>query len=237
MSLTNVPASAQTNCMADTTTDAADKLRTLADWQFEVQHQRLTDLHNRTIGWPRSFTLSLERVESPAPHQLPIPEKHAVAVQEQPDSDYLRLVEKLGIRSAAILTVKLEAILADEFIPVFDYEKVEQYLNNECLKRAQAQALAQAQDRLSYTSWCWKPVRAEDRKGTSGMPRVTRQLYQQAIPGEVLLTMERIAAKLPEAKFFVSEIVDVADPFLAVTVKGANKLWVIERWDEPSFRG
>lgn len=165
---------------------------------------------------------------------LPVPEKSPVAVApDSPDDQYRALAAKLGIRSTALLAAELECLLASEMIPVYDYQKVAQYLENECRKASLSQP------RTPWTTtlmWCWKPVREQDRLENKSYAPISSNLYQQALRLPVLLTMERIAEKLPEAKFFVSEIEAVLDPFLAVTVEGAGKLYVIERWDEPGFR-
>lgn len=64
-------------------------------------------------------------------------------------------------------------------------------------------------------------------------------LYNKPIPYPVLLTVKKIADAFPEATFWVSDEakvvpVPVLDPFLGV--RYADKFWIIERWDEPSFR-
>ena len=56
------------------------------------------------------------------------------------------------------------------------------------------------------------------------------------IPIPVMLTIDRIESLYPSARFYISDIRDVKDPFLAVTVDGADTLFVIERWDDPNFR-
>jgi hypothetical protein len=54
----------------------------------------------------------------------------------------------------------------------------------------------------------------------------------------VLLTIKAIRDAAPSAHFYVSDEFTkerIPDPFLLVEVAGEQ--FVIERWDEPSFRG
>lgn len=65
-------------------------------------------------------------------------------------------------------------------------------------------------------------------------------IYDKPVPYPVLLTVERIAEKFPEAHFFVNDEArsmvseKVLDPFLMVVI--GTKRYIIERWDEPKFR-
>lgn len=65
--------------------------------------------------------------------------------------------------------------------------------------------------------------------------------YAKPVPMPVLATVARLLEKVPDAKFFISDETTLAerfkDPFLAVQLPGSEELYVIERWDEPSFRG
>lgn len=64
-------------------------------------------------------------------------------------------------------------------------------------------------------------------------------LYSKPIPLPVLLTVENIQHRLPEACFFISDeaqrMTQPVDPFLMVLV--GNERYIVERWDEPNFRG
>lgn len=64
-------------------------------------------------------------------------------------------------------------------------------------------------------------------------------LYAKPVPLPVLLTIEAIQQRVPDALFFVSDearrMPERVDPFLMVLVAGER--YIVERWDEPSFRG
>lgn len=71
------------------------------------------------------------------------------------------------------------------------------------------------------------------------------QVYDQPIPYPVLLTVEKIEKRFEtndELVFMVSDLTSEtvrpldADPFLAVYA-GDSRLFIVERWDEPSFCG
>ena len=69
---------------------------------------------------------------------------------------------------------------------------------------------------------------------------IRAKLYAKPIPLPVLRTVETIALKFPSAQFYVSDdhhrrLNVVKDPFLMV--RCAGKDYIIERWDEPGFRG
>jgi len=173
------------------------------------------------------------RVKEPAPATVDVPVACAVAEPDGPDAEYLTLAERLGIRNGAILTAKLERVLHAEMIPVYEYAKVAAYLDH--LAERRTHELRAASGEWIRSSWCWFSLRKGEHKGVH-TANVSKSVYQSAIPAPVLLTIEKIQTQLPEARFFISAIVDVPDPFLAVSVPGADKLWVIERWDEPGFR-
>ena len=65
-------------------------------------------------------------------------------------------------------------------------------------------------------------------------------LYSKPVPYPVLLTVDRISTEFPDAGFWVSDeaivLKDVVkDPFLLVDYAGEN--FIIEKWDEPTFKG
>lgn len=64
--------------------------------------------------------------------------------------------------------------------------------------------------------------------------------YSEAVPLPVLLTVERLADRIgDDAEFFVAALGGPIDPFLGIRLKSdpAHTLFVVERWDEPGFRG
>jgi hypothetical protein len=91
-------------------------------------------------------------------------------------------------------------------------------------------------NRFDYTDWNWHPIKSSNGFWSGRPNHVSADVYNKPIPMPVMLTIDRIESLYPSARFYVSDIRDVKDPFLAVTVDGADTFFVIERWDEPSFR-
>lgn len=151
---------------------------------------------------------------------------------DSPDAEYMRLASKLGIKSPVILEAKLERVLEEERIHVYNFDKVSAFLQNECQRLRKKSAEAKT---FNSYQWYWKPLREQDRN--KKLSKALNEIYLQKVPDVVLMTVEKIADRMPEAKFFVSEIKEYEDPFLGVTVKKSSKIWVIERWNEPAFMG
>lgn len=82
--------------------------------------------------------------------------------------------------------------------------------------------------------WGWVPLNERARQNATRMT----DHYTKPIPTPVLLTMERIIDAFADAKFQVTDIsrIERPDPFLRVSVDGET-WFIIERWDEPAFRG
>jgi hypothetical protein len=202
----------------------------------ELEEASSRSMSGYTISFPTPSIFSREPIPQPEPESLPAPLPSAIAVQDDaPDADYQALADKLGIRSAALLESKLEAILAEEMIPVYEYAKVEAYLDNLVAKRNYELGRESQSIWGRRAMWSWYSLRKGEHKGIRH-GKVVKYVYQQAIEKPVLLAIDLIQSRLPEARFFVSQIEEVADPFLAVTVPGSAKLYVIERWNEPGFR-
>lgn len=182
------------------------------------------------LGFLRDVTFELRWPTASEQSPDPAPAPTAAALAEGPEAPgeaYRKLAAKLGVKSAALREAELESVLREEMIPVYEYAKVEAFLNDQCRRAGAVNTWIRFQ-------WSWKPLRKQDRMKHG--ERVSNSVYQQAVPYPVLLRVEQIAERLPEAKFFVSEIEKVQDPFLAVTVEGSQRFWVIERWNEPNFR-
>lgn len=60
--------------------------------------------------------------------------------------------------------------------------------------------------------------------------------YGKPIPLQALLMAEKVGAIFPDARFTVSEVRRVVDPFLAFTVAGIDKPIIVFHWDEPGFK-
>jgi hypothetical protein len=192
------------------------------------------------LGFPSSKVIE-EQIEAIAVAEAPEPVLEEVAsVPRQRNAhraldigsaaEYLQTAKAVGLDDdlGYILELKLSAVLVDENIRVYDYGKVCRFL-----------------DRKLGKEWKWLPLREIDRQefpgGTwshevEGAKRYFGETrYNRPVPLPVLLTVQKIVEKVPEARFFVSGIERDADPFLCVTTKLLH-VTVIERWDEPDYR-
>jgi hypothetical protein len=191
------------------------------------------------------FLSKLTRTENAAlepPKQTQLkdgPQKQDVATSGKLDAtfieDFNRIAQKVGSQKRASASVgRLADLLSELTIQVYDLAKVEEYM-----------------DEKGY--WGWFPVRAVTIRsfGSGKIGRVTQSRwptlygdtentpYIEAIPYPVLLTIESIIDKAGEdAEFYIAALKKDPDPFLAVRLTSdPTNVYVIERWDEPSFRG
>lgn len=164
----------------------------------------------------------------------PIPKKSPVSMPIEQDkefgNDYNRISKKLGLTHGVATELSLLAtVLSEENIQVYDRAKVERYM-----------------DRQGY--WNWFPLRDQDKREVGRItPHAYSRIYggtesrkyAEPIPYPVLLTIEKIIDRVgDEACFYVAALNRNPDPFLCVcSTKNAREVYVIERWDEPSFRG
>lgn len=162
------------------------------------------------------------------------PQKKAVEVQ---DSDFAEgyddLAKKLGVKCKMLS--KLEKFLHEHAIQIYDLAAVEKYMDKK-------------------GEWCWYPLRAKDCVETKDhVWRITRSTphkypgsygyqdnhqYDKPVPFPVLLTVKAIHDHFGEdALFLVAAPAQHPDPFLGVMQRSNfGRLFVVERWDEPSFR-
>lgn len=161
--------------------------------------------------------------------------KSPVVVEPPEEADfiesYARVATKLGVVSytPAANATTLATFLNKEFIQVYDRAMVERYM-----------------DKKGY--WGWFQLTAKTR--IMNIARVTptdyhalfgtssNGLYTEPVPLPVLLAAERIADNFHDAQFFVAAQQKHPDPFLGVCLLSEPRgFYIIERWDEPSFRG
>lgn len=167
--------------------------------------------------------------DTPTPEPVTIPDVGA-------DADYRVLAAKLGIRNAALDNANFREFLAEEGIMVYPMGKVDEYL------RARAAADSRNDGLTGTVTWCWRPLRGRDASAMSGGSgangRISPIVYAHPVPYPVLLTVDKIQSRFgDQVQFFVSDYeVRRPDPFLMVTGEGLER-YVVERWDEPSFRG
>jgi hypothetical protein len=166
--------------------------------------------------------------------------------------EYSRVAQKLGVNVLPRIDWRrLGDALAELMIPVYDLKAVNKYLMDKAAEAVKANG-----DR-GWAQWFWIPMRESDVDQVrlesiraAGQQNLgyhwnmgydpTLVPYLKPIPLPVLLTAERIEERLPgEVSFFVSDIVSYPDPFLGVQLKADRDktIFVVERWDEPGFRG
>lgn len=170
--------------------------------------------------------------------ELPIPESAPIEITDtdRPDAEYRARARRLGVKTPALLEVEMEEAIKAENLPIYNYDRVTAYLKNLC-DRQNAGKTRKLFSMEPWAEWRWLPLRERDFLQDIVQPKgMGARVYKQRVPDVVLEVIETLQNRLPEAKFFVSEIVQVADPFLAVTVEGSEKLWVVQRWNEPAFR-
>lgn len=151
-------------------------------------------------------------------------------------SEYLDLAKQIELHSAATDALRLESAIYDLDLKVYPFESVDDYLYNQALKQN------------AYMRWVWKPLREKDQKVFEGHHNemgvgfgflAGDVMYTHPVPSRVLRTVANILAKLPQAKFLVSDYEAFKpDPFLAVTTETlmeAGKLYIVDMWDEPGY--
>ncbi len=176
----------------------------------------------------------LNEPEAVVKETVPVAESEDLSIPSDEFSQYRRIADKIGWRSDSVDDERFRHFFAENGINVFPIEKVESYLNSEFGPYKQG-----------TPTWYWRPLREKDMQaqlGMSGRDRKNGQInndgwYQLEVPLPVLMTIEKIYDAIPEARFYVSESVEEGDPFLMVTGSGfTGAVFVIERWNEPSFR-
>lgn len=104
-------------------------------------------------------------------------------------------------------------------------------------------------DTTTVGTWGWRPVRqakaaflpSAPPPATSNQFISTGRSYTKPVPIPVLLRAKDLATAFPSAQFFISDEISEADmpairdPFLAVFV--GDELFIVDKWDEPGFRG
>lgn len=129
---------------------------------------------------------------------------------------HAELAGRLGVK-AAYTGERLVDFLKAEGIQLFSVKKVKEHLKKQ-------------------GEWRYYALRESDISGFAGTTGKW-PLYRELVPWEVLLTVEKIAARFPTAQFLVAALKKEPDPFLGVQLRDADSgFYIIERWDEPGFR-
>ena len=156
----------------------------------------------------------------------PPPEGETAPKPDAPDA-YIALATELGIESAAVDEQRLREAICELGLMVYDYDKVDAWLTRKANEKSGG----------TRYRWTWKGLRPKD---AAALP-VTLQWAAPADPYAHAVPMQKLSKEVDNALFFVSDYEAVVpDPFLSVTTPAmyaANKQFVVERWDEPGFRG
>ena len=164
------------------------------------------------------------------------------------EKEYRRIANKLGTSFAETLhNADLAKYLAENSIEVYPIDKVKTYLEKKIAELPKPKPQYSdygARRSSSRWTWNWMALRQQDILKSSGNFSKLYSDSNKPVSVEVLMTVEKIVDDLGPSRvhFYVSEFVKAArptprivDPFLAVCAN-TSRLFVIERWDEPSFR-
>jgi hypothetical protein len=176
--------------------------------------------------------------------------------------EYKALVQELGVDDSAIRNYEFRLFLNSEGIEVYPYEKVTTFLDAKVKKEANPnlvwvwkpingsyppaprnrsglpsmmsisisamQASTERLERSIFLTGTLVPAESNPVRKSNA--------YTRPLPQAVLMTVKKIRDKFRDALFYASDYeVRDPDPFLMVTGPGLD-YYVIERWDEPTFR-
>lgn len=133
------------------------------------------------------------------------------------DSEYKQLSAKIGV-------ISYESIIRECVDSVYPIDSVFDYLDKKYKDRY---------------FWKWVPLRKRDIIKGRNFNDTDRRTYAKPIPYAVLVTIDKLQTACLDFKFFISDELDksdIKDPFLLVTADMIKEYWIVERWDEPSFR-
>ena len=147
--------------------------------------------------------------------------------------------KRIGFEPEGLDTRLLRAFLAEHGILDYDRRQVANYLNHVAMKTGTRACYVWRPLRrcdvgiIDTIYWWWHNRHNSPHEWATTLPK--EQLYGQLIPSSVLETVEMIAKELPDAHFFVSEVVDDPDPFLGVAFKH-GPLLIVDWWGEPDYK-
>jgi hypothetical protein len=160
------------------------------------------------------------------------PTRSVAVTVDEPSEEFVQLSQQLGINKIPLRLVELARVVREETMGVYPYEDVVRYLDKQVGKLAGVRS----ERWRSFYEWRWHPAKEYSSRHYRSASHFDFIIYNKPIPQEVLSTIARIVDRIPDAEFYVSDVQEFKDPFLGVTVPGSDTLFVIERWDEPSFR-
>lgn len=200
---------------------------------MQAEHQQALSQINRAVSpWMGDDLAQANRTSSQRPAAK---EPTAVAVEAEPiDADYAALVADLGLNSGPVDVERFKGWLREQGLTIYQRDEVQEYLH--CKYKVPVGNIS------SRVHWGWRPLREQDRvsgaaDSHNGAMQPSTAPYAKPIPYPVLLTIKAVRDTFPTARFYVSDEMQaerIPDPFLLVHIGGQS--FVIERWDEPSFR-
>ncbi len=168
------------------------------------------------------------------------PRKTAVVIDEQDQEfakQYDTLANRLGVQCRVKRDVRLLEALQRQQIQVYELAKVERYMDR---KSTWSWFPLRASDRCKEATHVWILERETPTEYPSMYGSVKNDIYPKPVPYPVLCTVQRLVDCFEDkVQFFVAAFDQKPDPFLGCRLMdvGQSKLVVVERWDEPTFRG
>jgi hypothetical protein len=186
------------------------------------------------------------------PHvAVPVPDASIEPVATMDDAlrrQYRALVKELGLVQPGLLKDEALAYFRERGTRIYDKAKVAAFLTDQY---GSEKVLTSDEQRnwgiATLATWGWRGLRRADAihsESWGGNPHTNGRMiagqYTKPVPLPVLLTVKDVSARFPDAHFYVSDDVTTGDlrrgddPFLLVIIERTN--FIIERWDEPTYR-
>jgi hypothetical protein len=209
--------------------------------QYEAMQRMRQEMLNNLTRVPRVYTQLLPSEYEPVPtatrERPPAKEPTTTTIDpgEAIDAEYAALVADLGLSSVAMDLARFKDWLHTSGLQVYQREEVQEYLHTKYK--------VPVGNITSKVLWGWRPLRQADQIITRAVVYINGEVqrgappYAKPIPMPVLLTVKAVRDLVPSAHFFVSDELQaerIPDPFLLVEI--GSESFVIERWDEPTFR-
>jgi hypothetical protein len=153
-----------------------------------------------------------------------------------PSATYIALAKEVKLDAASEDEAEMLNTIFDHEFHVYNFDKVDNYLYRQALEKG------------VQMKWGWKPLRSEDLNvladmGSAMLPAdngvVFKKQYARRVPARILEDVRCVRAEMANAVFLVSDFEHVTpDPFLAISTPKLlqqGKLWIVDRWDEPTF--
>lgn len=195
-----------------------------------------------TLPEPEPPAMSYESNEPPPtkPELAPLIRPEPIQVETLDHdalAEYVAVAESIGFSNPALARARLLNFLQREEIPVYDSERVSNFMTALVVREKGGSTFDPFSMRLTGTVWVWRPMLSEESKAswfTYGSFAGGR--YQREVPLDVLRTVAKVKGAFPDAKFYVTDYETVKpDPFLCVKLDGCEHV-VIAVWDEPDFK-